>query len=641
MFTVAKEPNRTAADSTAPDQQSPSVRHTLHSARSSNTAGGVLPLGATADSEVVVGFPERLAASRGQGQPLPSDVRAEMETRFNVDLSSVRVHADDDAAWLAWAADAVAFTSGADVFLGAEAPRTAPGPSRALLVHELVHVVQQARGPVQAAPSELGVRVSDPDSVEEREAGAVADETRNEPRPPAARQSAVPSVNQVSVTQPAPAGGAALGRSVQRRRRRGAVSGRVVTTGEPEVEVIGWAGGAPGGAGTSPTEQLASRSGGIPLPVRFETDDARRWFPRLLIVYNSFVVPAAPFTRAYARVVDYRALGVPLDPAALPKRVRDMLSLRTVRPGDVREVHETTERMTSPESNVQAGFRRVEAFQSRLLAFSQRLEVARTKIREFETRQDIGRERAALDEVRATKALVEQLLGAAASLIGMAGGLAGAIGSEAIGTKAAGTAGGLAAGGEIIQLITWPIFHAEIERYEKKIAELERKRTDLEKRGLTLELDIAHLDLAAVAKELEAQKIGFQQAVLVRRQQAATLGAALEAAHPRSASQTGPGTMIAVIGMANAVREAAFFGYETHSLLAGLDLIKMAEHARYFGYLPGDDSPVHRDKKRMLVMVGTMLLYKDLLIAEERGLAAAARAWTEILAVPTGTVGGY
>jgi hypothetical protein len=595
-------------------------------------------LGVSADPEVASGFPEILAASRGQGQPLPSDVRAEMEARFNTDLSPVRVHVGDDAARLARAADAVAFTSGADVYLGAGAPRTAQGPGRALLVHELAHVVQQARGPVQASLSGLGVLVSDPNSAEEREAAAVAAGTSAEAVSPApATAGGTADLGPRLESDP----GAVVGRLIQRQHPRGRSSTASVTIGEPAIEYVGWEGGAPGGAGTSPTERVAVRSGEMPAPFRYETEDAAWWFPRLPIVYNSFVLPAAPFTRAYARVLDYRALGVPLDPAALSASTTRILSLRGARPSEAREVHEATTQMTSPDSNVEAAYRRVEAFQSRLLAFGQRLEVARTKISEFETRQDIRREQAALDEVRATKALVEQLLGAAASLIGLAGGLAGAFGSEAVGAKAAAPVGGLAAGGEVLQLLTWPFFHSEIAKYEQRIAELEKKRQDLEKRGLTLELGIAQLDLDAVAKEMEAQKIGFEQAVLARRQQAATLGVALEAAHPHSSREIGSGTITAVIGMANAVREAAFFAHETLAQLQGVDLYDFIKRARYFNYVPGDDSPVHRDKKRMLVDVATLFEYKELLLAEEPVLAGAARAWTSILAVPTGGVGGY
>ena len=88
---------------------------------------------------------------------LPAAVRAEMEARFGQDFSAVRVHHGPGAASLAEAAAAKAFTVGLDIVFGAGAfvPETASG--RALLAHELAHVVQQGRG--GPAPTEGSERV--------------------------------------------------------------------------------------------------------------------------------------------------------------------------------------------------------------------------------------------------------------------------------------------------------------------------------------------------------------------------------------------------------------------------------------------------------------------------------------------------
>ncbi|HVV49754.1 MAG TPA: DUF4157 domain-containing protein [Polyangia bacterium] len=63
------------------------------------------------------------------------------------DFSGVRVHTGNDAAFAAASIGAQAFTCGRDIFFGAGryAPESADG--RALLVHELVHVAQNARTP--------------------------------------------------------------------------------------------------------------------------------------------------------------------------------------------------------------------------------------------------------------------------------------------------------------------------------------------------------------------------------------------------------------------------------------------------------------------------------------------------------------
>jgi hypothetical protein len=80
----------------------------------------------------------------GPGQPLDASVRAFMEPRFGHEFSGVRVHADAKAAESARAVNAFAYTLGGDIVFddGQYAPETDTG--RALLAHELVHVIQQS-----------------------------------------------------------------------------------------------------------------------------------------------------------------------------------------------------------------------------------------------------------------------------------------------------------------------------------------------------------------------------------------------------------------------------------------------------------------------------------------------------------------
>lgn len=80
------------------------------------------------------------------GEPLPGALRRSMEDRFQQDFAPVRVHSGPDAAASAEALDARAFTAGEDVVFahGRYSPDT--GSGRALLAHELTHVVQQRAG---------------------------------------------------------------------------------------------------------------------------------------------------------------------------------------------------------------------------------------------------------------------------------------------------------------------------------------------------------------------------------------------------------------------------------------------------------------------------------------------------------------
>ena len=77
------------------------------------------------------------------GQPLAQAARTFFEPRFGIDLSRVRIFSDSRSACEAASINAQAFTTGDRIVFshGAYAPETAAG--RALLAHELAHVVQQ------------------------------------------------------------------------------------------------------------------------------------------------------------------------------------------------------------------------------------------------------------------------------------------------------------------------------------------------------------------------------------------------------------------------------------------------------------------------------------------------------------------
>lgn len=89
------------------------------------------------------GLERDIAAMQSGGQPLPPPVRADMEGRFGMDLSSVRIHTDGRAADLSEALHAHAFTVGEHIAFneGHFQPQTESG--RFLLAHELAHVSQQ------------------------------------------------------------------------------------------------------------------------------------------------------------------------------------------------------------------------------------------------------------------------------------------------------------------------------------------------------------------------------------------------------------------------------------------------------------------------------------------------------------------
>lgn len=96
-----------------------------------------------------------IAALRGGGEPLPGNVRAEMEPHFGSDLSGVRIHSGARAGDLSRQVNAHAFTIGQDVFFGHGQYDPATDSGRMLLAHELTHTVQQQGGSSHAQPSRI------------------------------------------------------------------------------------------------------------------------------------------------------------------------------------------------------------------------------------------------------------------------------------------------------------------------------------------------------------------------------------------------------------------------------------------------------------------------------------------------------
>ncbi len=95
---------------------------------------------------------DRRLTKPAAGIPLDRELQHSLSGRFGFDFSAVRVHADPAAASAARDLGARAFTVGSHVYFGAGwySPRTAAG--RALLTHELTHVVQQSRAMPAADP---------------------------------------------------------------------------------------------------------------------------------------------------------------------------------------------------------------------------------------------------------------------------------------------------------------------------------------------------------------------------------------------------------------------------------------------------------------------------------------------------------
>ncbi|WP_218023002.1 DUF4157 domain-containing protein, partial [Calidithermus terrae] len=117
---------------------------------------------------------ERIRQRQGKGSPLPAALQAHLERHLGGPLPKIVIHADEEADALAGALGAEAFTSGPDVFFrkGAYDPESEAG--QRLIAHEAVHVLQQARGPVDGTPTGGGVKLSSPSDPYEQEAESKA-----------------------------------------------------------------------------------------------------------------------------------------------------------------------------------------------------------------------------------------------------------------------------------------------------------------------------------------------------------------------------------------------------------------------------------------------------------------------------------
>jgi hypothetical protein len=118
----------------------------------------------------------RIESRAGGGSNLDPGVKGQVEKGMGADLSGVRVHTDGEADQMARSVDAVAFTSGNDIFFreGAYDPGSQEGTR--LIAHEATHTVQQSRGPVAGTPAGGGVAISDPSDSYEQAASQTAEQ---------------------------------------------------------------------------------------------------------------------------------------------------------------------------------------------------------------------------------------------------------------------------------------------------------------------------------------------------------------------------------------------------------------------------------------------------------------------------------
>ena len=109
---------------------------------------------AEGEGEVTPEVEGAIERARGGGQSLDSSVRRKMETAFGAGFEGVRVHTDARADDLNRAVNALAFTTGSDIFFRSGMYQPASSGGQELLAHELTHVVQQGAASVMLGRGE-------------------------------------------------------------------------------------------------------------------------------------------------------------------------------------------------------------------------------------------------------------------------------------------------------------------------------------------------------------------------------------------------------------------------------------------------------------------------------------------------------
>jgi hypothetical protein len=192
-------------------QTSPRAALTAQARRTLGSAPGPLARAASAGTETTVAQPaeqgsaavQREAAPDGQaegddlarriqaasrgGQPLDGGVQRHLEAGLGASLSGVRVHSGGEADGLSRAVQAVAFTTGSNIFFRAGTYNPSTPQGLHLLAHEASHTVQQAQGPVAGTPHPGGVSISDPSDRFESAAEAAAARVASAPGLPLQR----------------------------------------------------------------------------------------------------------------------------------------------------------------------------------------------------------------------------------------------------------------------------------------------------------------------------------------------------------------------------------------------------------------------------------------------------------------------
>ena len=193
----------------------------------------------------------RIRQAGASGEPVEDGLRERLESELGADLSGVRLHTGGEADQLARSMDALAFTSGFDIFFRAGAYDPSTNAGLDLLAHETVHTAQQAAGRVAGTPVPGGVSISSPADPFEQEAERTARRVRDTGAPARHGRSRRGGPLPGERRGPGPAAGTP---AVQRKGKDGGSNASPGTAATGDISVGG-------GESTTPSEQTALAKG--------------------------------------------------------------------------------------------------------------------------------------------------------------------------------------------------------------------------------------------------------------------------------------------------------------------------------------------------------------------------------------------
>lgn len=120
-------------------------------------------------------------AASSSGSSLDKSIQQHLEQSLNTDLSDVQIHTNTEADRLNKSVNAIALTSGQDIFFSAGSYNPSSSEGKHLIAHEVVHTMQQANGAVAGKATDAGVSISDPADQFELEAERIASHVTSTP----------------------------------------------------------------------------------------------------------------------------------------------------------------------------------------------------------------------------------------------------------------------------------------------------------------------------------------------------------------------------------------------------------------------------------------------------------------------------